>query len=307
MRPKRTKRKQALWTLAALLLASCGGGDRPSEDASSETPPPEDPLAGLVEADRAFGRMSAEEGPEAAFRTWLAPDGILFRPGPVRADEWLAENPEGPASLRWVPTGAGLAASGDLGYTTGPYIATDASGEESHGHYLSIWATDPEGGFDVVLDTGTPGPDAGPLPKSPEVEDPFEGAAVAAGAPSPEPTREALEALMGVDRGYAVVQATEGTVAALQTHAARSVGIQRPGSAPLLGLEATEADPMRAGERISTSPVDGRVSASGTLGYVYGSVARDGRADAGNYVRIWRRDPGAPWALAFELVDLAPE
>jgi len=291
---------------AAMVSNACDRPPPQEQPATEDIGPAEDVLAGLVAADRAFEGMAADDGVDAAFQAYMSPEGVLFRPGPVAAGAWLSENAFGLASLRWVPTTAALAASGDLGYTTGPYIATDTSGQESHGHYLSIWATNADGGFHVVLDTGTPGPDTGPLPESPEVADPFESASRSAD-PGAEPGSDALTALLAVDRGYAVVQATEGTVAALGTYAARSVWIQRPGVVPAVGIEALEADRDRIDERISTSPIDGRVSASGTLGYVYGSVAQGGQADRGNYVRIWRRDPGAPWTLALELVDVASE
>jgi hypothetical protein len=225
----------------------------------------------------------------------------------VTAGTWLAENSMELASLQWVPTGAGLASSGDLGYTTGPFIATDSSGRETHGHYLSIWKRVETGPFSVVLDIGTTSPAAGPLPEAPPVTDLFESSDAVASRGEDSPDEEPLQSLLAVDRAYAVAQATGGTGRVLTTYGAPGVQIHRPGYDPMLGVEGFEAIGELAEERPSTSPATGDISRSGTLGYVYGSVAVGGRADVGNYVRIWRRDPEAPWTLAFELIDVLPE
>ena len=59
----------------------------------------------LVAAERAFAAASPRDGVDAAFRAWLAPDAIMFRPGPVRASEHFARNPprDSPILLDWAP------------------------------------------------------------------------------------------------------------------------------------------------------------------------------------------------------------
>ena len=63
--------------------------------------------------------------------------------------------------LTWAPVGAGIAASGDLGYTYGTYefSAKDKAGKPvvSHGKYATIWKKQKDGGWKVALDMGNSG------------------------------------------------------------------------------------------------------------------------------------------------------
>ena len=114
-------------------------------------------LASLIEAERAFARTSAEKGIREAFLTWLGPDAIVFRPGPVEGRPVYEKmDPAEPAVLTWVPEFAGIAASGELGYTTGPYQFKPGPDAEpsGFGHYVSIWKRQPDGAWRVLLDIG---------------------------------------------------------------------------------------------------------------------------------------------------------
>ena len=295
------------WRVAAgiltLAVAACSpdAGSQPESEAGTSSTAT--PLAEVVARDQAFAQ-AAETDVTEAFRTFVSPAGILFQPGPVEAGPWLAENDVPVAGLAWVPVAAGLASSGDLAYTTGPYIATGPGGATAGGHYVSVWRREASSPFMAVLDIGVPTGEAVPLPDAPPIEDLYEDAATSADGGTRDP--EALESVMSVDRAFAVAQATDGTLSALPAYAAPSLRLYRAGRAPLIGPTEDEARNALGDDRPSTSPVAGDVSTSGTLGWVYGSVAQGGRADAGSYLRIWRRDPGGPWTLALELVSLPP-
>nr|WP_276604112.1 DUF4440 domain-containing protein [Nannocystis pusilla] len=110
----------------------------------------------LVGAERNFGREVAELGVVDGFTRNLAVDAVLLRPEPQSAAQALA----GPAgfTLTWEPAYAEIAASGDLGYTTGPYQAHERdSGEVKHGHYVSVWRKEGER-WRVVVDGGSAHP-----------------------------------------------------------------------------------------------------------------------------------------------------
>jgi len=82
-------------------------------------------LKSMVESERAFARMSEEQGTRAAFAAFIAEDGILFRPTAVFGKKWMQENPLPPSATRsllsWQPIFAAVSRAGDLGYTTGPW------------------------------------------------------------------------------------------------------------------------------------------------------------------------------------------
>ncbi len=289
---------------SGILVGGCGAPDVEEQPALADTADAPSALAQIVARDQAFDRAAAETGVTEAFRTFVDPEGLLFQPGPVQAGPWLAENEIAVAELHWVPVAAGLASSGDLGYTTGPFRAAGPNGEEGRGYYVTVWRLGGDGVFKAVLDIGVPTGETGPLPESPPVTELFADTIPANPAEAPDP--DGLQSLLGVDRSFAVGQATNGTEATMAAYAAPSVRIYRTGVPVVVGVTDPEARRILPEDRPSTSPIDGGLSASGTLGYVWGSVASDGQADAGHYLRIWRRDPNGPWALALDLVSLPP-
>src|SRR2546426_12298852 len=83
-------------------------------------------LKAVVDNERAFARASVEHGQREAFLTYLADDGITFSPGPALGKNAIRKRPA-PAKpkailLNWAPMTGGVSSSGDLGFTTGPYI-----------------------------------------------------------------------------------------------------------------------------------------------------------------------------------------
>lgn len=82
-------------------------------------------LQSMVETERAFARMSEEQGIRPSFMAFIADDGVLFRPTAVKGKKWMTENPLSPSEKRpllsWQPTFADIALMGDMGYTTGPW------------------------------------------------------------------------------------------------------------------------------------------------------------------------------------------
>ena len=119
----------------------------------------------LMKADRDFDRVTAEKGIDG-WVSFFAEDGMQLTPeGNIKGHQAIRAY-MGPAfarpgfSLRWKPTFADIADSGDLGYTTGTYESRgiDAQGNPvvRTGRYVSIWKKQKDGSWRVVLDTGAP-------------------------------------------------------------------------------------------------------------------------------------------------------
>ncbi|MEN8376900.1 MAG: nuclear transport factor 2 family protein, partial [Gemmatimonadota bacterium] len=116
-------------------------------------------------ADRAFAADVAEGGADA-WVSWFHPDGAMIQPGvgeiagrdAIR--EFMAGLDEPGVSLTWEPLRADIAASGELGWTTGTYVSRSGPEEEGsatvEGRYVSIWRLH-EGTWKVVMDLGNPG------------------------------------------------------------------------------------------------------------------------------------------------------
>src|SRR3989442_4933975 len=118
-------------------------------------------LKAVVDTERAFARDSVEHGQREAFLTYLADDGITFSPAPGLGKSAIRKRPA-PANprailLNWAPMTGGVSSSGDLGFTTGPYILEDRSGKAQpaqHGMYFTMWKKQRSGEFRAVLDLG---------------------------------------------------------------------------------------------------------------------------------------------------------
>lgn len=260
-------------------------------------------LDAMVAAERAFSKLSVEKGFKESFLTYIAEEGILFRPTPVKGKEMLASRPNPPIQLVWWPSHAEIARSGEMGWTTGPWERrSEGSDEVAHGHFVTVWKKQADGNWRWVIDTGishdkptSPAGSPGPLP--PEK---MKGA-----APKVDVAAE-MKALLAVDRELG--QATgKGTSAAYLTRLADDARLMRDGSFPQVGKEAIRAALEKVPAAMTSEPMGGDVSASGDLGYTYGNAewkSGDQPVKVG-YLRIWEKHDGA-WKLRVDWVNSAP-
>ena len=298
MTPPKPHRRPALAMAAAALTVSI-----PSWAGAQEAR--EEALASLVAAERGFAAAAAEVGVGESFLRNIADDGVLFRPDPVNGRAWLEAHPSPGRGLSWYPRHARVAASGDLGFTTGPWVARDSTGAAvGHGHYFTVWRRDAGGAWKFLVDQGTPHPayPSAPAPWSPEraayLAPPAPAASVAA----------ARESLRAADAAFGEQAGREGLAAALEAHGSDDVWLLRPRAFPAEGksaaLAAVRADPRR----LTAAPEAAHVSRDGGFGWVYGRYRLDAAAsDAhpqqdGWYLRVWAREGDGPWRLLADLM-----
>lgn len=249
--------------------------------------------APLVAAERAFAADGLALGVKQAFLKHSAPEAILFDPGPVLAHEVLTKRPDakGPP-LVWWPLWAGIARSGDLGFTTGP---ATFDGKPS-GWYFTVWTRQADGGWKWVYDGGAgsargdaPGADAEPTQL--------------AAATGPTLTAEAALAQVRAREAILAAAAHTDTKAALLAALApdaRVVGSPAPPATDPAALAVELAS--RAGV-MDFTPLGGRASSAGDMVWTYGDArwTEAGGPRAGHYVRIWRHD-AAGWALVYDMI-----
>ena len=136
--------------LAATLVAvTAVSGQAPPPAPTSVSPVDADPMAAVAEAERAFARETAKVGIRAGFLAWFARDSIGFHPSLGNAWDQLNARPAPPnptaALLEWEPRVGDVAASGEMGWLTGPSTFTAPDGAKRYGNYLSVWVRRPEG------------------------------------------------------------------------------------------------------------------------------------------------------------------
>lgn len=256
------------------------------------TPTPEAP-ASLAAAETAFAAQSVREGMKAAFLAWLAPDATMFRNGPVNGPELVARNPDPPIVLDWRPAYVEVAASGEMGLSTGPWKITsrqDPASPPRHGQFVSVWKRAAGGPWRVHADLGISHERAA-LADAPLVA----VTTPAAGAATPGSIGEA-------EAAFARQAARSGDRAAYAAFASSSLRLYRDGHAPFLGRQVALASPAAGDSRTAWTMDTHGVSDSRDLGYSIGRYGpRQGEA-AGHFVRVWRREAGG-WRIALDVTN----
>jgi hypothetical protein len=259
-------------------------------------------VAPVVAAERAFAADFPALGLAGSFTKWSQPDAIIIAGGQVVtsatafADAPRTRQPGEPL-IEWWPVFAGIAISGDLGFTTGPA----ARDQEGYGHYFTVWKRQADGSWKWVYDggsnaspTGQPGPDSEPLILNVATQ----------GSASPE---AAMEEVRAAEQRLADMARTDQKTAHLMNITAYSRFYVAP-LAPAFGGEAISAALDSWPATFEFGPTEGGGSSqAGDMVWTYGSAnwTRDGISRRGHYVRLWQRQEHA-WGLLFAQLIPAP-
>ena len=271
--------------------------------AEKEKKEPSASLRALVAAERAFAQSSETAGTKRAFLEYLAPDSVIFRPGPVPGLAWFRESKDVSGWLSWEPSYVELSRSKDMGYSVGPFQWSQLKGGKAqHGTFVSVWEVKENGEWKVILDHGVQYKQPARQPAEPMlVEDRGESGGV---------ERAAKRALLVTDDTLGRALETEDPVALYREHTAADFLLLRSDMQPVAGRdEAIKAMGTEAPMFASIEMAGAGISKGGDLAFTYGiaKLAKPGGAsfDA-TYVRIWRKGTGDSWDLALELATPLP-
>ncbi len=259
---------------------------------------PVDP-APVVAAERAFAADGLALGVRDSFLKHSAPEAIVFGPDVQKVHETFPkQDPDkGGPPLVWWPLWEGIARSGDLGFTSGPYSFDGKPG----GYYFTVWKRQPGGSWKWIYDGGPPSSPVGAAPQ---------------GSP---PAYLPVSTTKGKypESAFADVRMAEAKLAAAAKVDVASAykpvlipGARVAGSRAAPG-NTSEAQAAELATRTKTldfsPPQGGEVSVAGDFAWTYGDAAwvRDGQARQGHYVRIWQLGPKG-WGLAYDLLLASP-
>lgn len=272
---------------ASLLMTSVASAAEPV------TPSP------VVAAERAFAADGYAMGIKRSFLKHAAPTAIVIQPGPVNARELYAgapdEKPDDP-KLEWWPLWAGISKSGDLGFTTGPFLY----GGQRGGYYFTVWKKQMNGEWKWLFDGGTgsnadgaPGP-GGAVPHLQvfDVEPMDSGLALAAVFEAEETLAKA--ARTDLLKAYLEVYACDGRV-------------QGSPAEPATDCESATTELKTRAATATMNTMGGEASATGDLAWTYGAIdwVKDAKPGKGHYVRVWQRRPEG-WRIVFDELLVTP-
>jgi ketosteroid isomerase-like protein len=196
-----------------------------------------------------------------------------------------------------------VAASGELGYTTGPYLLTTKASQTpaATGWFFSVWKRQGDDRWKVVADFGIEGPPSGPL--RPRV---FQRAEVRGVAPRAKPDAGAfVEQLRSADAAFAEDANVRGLSAAYKARSTSDVLAYRQGAAPVAGQPAVVSFMATGRTRLTWQPSYAAVSEAGDLGFTYGAyiwAADAGTEGRGFYLHVWKRRADG-WKLAVDVAN----
>jgi ketosteroid isomerase-like protein len=283
--------------------------------AGAQVPEPlPESLTQMVEAERAFAARALVIGWKGAFLEYFSPSAVGFAEGkPGSAREQIAKNPDPPKDLQliWEPRYGDVAASGELGYLTGPVRNVRASrdgGKPRFSNYASVWKRQKDGAFKVVMDVGINTPA--------EVKFP---AGFTRATHTNRFTGDYDDSTAPLGTADEVLNSALRTnqLRAYRPRLAEGVRFHRQNRMPIVGIRA--ATKWLASQR-AVSSADSRfseVARSGDLGYTWGTytiaprtVIARGRGqsqtlnvEAGFYVRVWVRERSGQWKVVLDVLQ----
>jgi ketosteroid isomerase-like protein len=265
--------------LAALVATACA------------TPGPAPDPGSLAAAETAFAAQSVREDMRAAFLANFASDGVFVRDGWKNTRETLGPGSAPPIVLDWRPVHVEVAASGDMGLSTGPWriTARGAAEPSRFGQFVSIWTRAPGGPWQVAVDLGIshPGPALWQEPLD---------ARVSPGVPTSAP-------LDAAESAYSGIAARSGMRIAWADWGAADLRVYREGLDPAVSRGAASRRMWDETRHVFTVERSA-TAASGEFGYARGHYASpDAPARIeGYYLHVWRHEaPG--WRLVADVIN----
>jgi len=262
------------------------------------------PFDQVVDAERAFAALSAKEGLHVAFVANFAEDGVVFDPTPTNGRKAHEGKPRSKGNLSWGPAWAAVAASGDLGFSTGPWeyrVPGEGAPPPGTGWFFTAWRKRPDGVWMVEADLGVSCPLAYSPPATVE-----NGISTPASrrAPRPQDASRSRGAIATAEHALNLAGA-EGLGRAVTAYADASIRVYREGSPPASGVDAATSLLAADTRAAACSPAKITSSAAGDIGYAYGTctpTAGDTEKKFG-YLRVWRRGADGTWRV---FVDVTP-
>jgi ketosteroid isomerase-like protein len=260
----------------------------------------------MADTERAFAKRAQEVTVREAFIEFFADEAVGFEPEPVPARESLRKSTrQQPPGFRllWEPRFGDIAASGDLGYLTGPSETIVPDQPTRHGNYFSVWKKQSDGQYRVILDIG------GGTPQQVSYAPGFTRAPSSGGWSGRETRAESEKSLLAADQTFSTAIAQRGPATAYTEALHPNVFFQRLGFEPMRTRQAAVEWLAKQVKDWKTEPVKVETAASGDLGYSWGKyrvTPVDRAAYAGYYVRVWTRDSQGAWHVVAEVATPPP-
>jgi len=253
----------------------------------------------VIKAENDFDKLVARKGIKAAFLEVADVEGIVFKPQPVKIVDFYTNIDKQPGNLTYDPKFARISANGDLAFTAGPYVYQNGKTDDDkvYGDYLSIWRTDENNKFKLLMNLGIQHPE----PEQEAIVDFKEPDSSKLVAPSKDPFN-----------GKSVILATDkifnhslsiSTLASYKEFLSPEGRYYFPGFEPIIGQDKIMKFVDNEAITITAETIDAGRSTSNDLAYSYGTarITKGQVVSNYNYVRVWEIDKDHKWDILLEI------
>jgi ketosteroid isomerase-like protein len=245
----------------------------------------------LIQAEKDFAAYSVANSTKEAFLKFLDSAGIIFNNGsPANGIMTWKKREKAPGVLNWHPQFAEISASGDFGYTTGPWTFQNSSNDTvvARGQYTTVWQINRKGEWKFLVDLGVSNT---PLVLTTEIKK----INVAKGSSSGVTKHDSP---VIVENNFLMAVSKDKSKAYKKYLSSKSI-LNRNGYLP-----ATNSAEQKKLLDLTTSSIQYKLDGAGMsssmdLGYTYGTTTINGKTD--NYLRIWRWEKDE-WKIALEVL-----
>jgi len=251
-------------------------------------------MEGMIKAERDFAAHSVANGTKAAFLAFADSTSLLFdRGNPVKATLLWAGRVDNGLVLGWQPELVEMAASGDLGYSAGPWTLRTRKSDSvlANGYFITVWTYTQQQTWRFRVDLGITC--NGKIIVN--TLDSVTGVSILVQSSVQRIAKSAGNA----ETRFVRLLEKRGSAAAYRTYLSEHSSRYVSGQCLVGGKPGQTRLPDSLEKAVDYQVLGGGTSTSGDLAYTYGSVRYKSRID--NYLRIWRREKNG-WKIAVEVL-----
>ena len=247
-------------------------------------------IDGLINAEKSFAAYSVQNGTKDAFLKFVDSSGIVFDQGKAKnGTEVWSKREKRPSVLNWHPQFAEIAASSDLGYTTGPWTFQSNANNDTilaRGQYITVWHIDGNNEWKFLVDLGVGNTPANSSHDVKKIDAPK-----IIGKPN-------IEDVVKAEQNFIDAYKQDKLNAYKKYLAAQSI-LNRNGHLPATEKNDQANFIAETPNNIQFSIEGSGIASSGDVAYVYGNTDINDKKE--NYLHVWRNEKSG-WKLALEVL-----
>jgi len=256
----------------------------------------------VLEAEKSFVKLVETMGIKGGFLEVADPEGIIFKPTVVRINDFYKTIQNQAGTLTWTPQFARISQNGDLAVTAGPYIYQNGKSDTDKvfGDYVSVWRTDADNKFKLLIDLGIQHPEPESVEKN-DIKNPSDSLKIDASGKDPFNGKKII---LATDNAFNY-SLSESTIAAYNEFLSPKARYYFPGFDPMSGPQSVMKFINNEAITMTAENTSAGRSSSNDLAYSYGTarIKKGYLVHNYNYVRIWEMDTEHKWNILLEILS----